>query len=242
MIDFAIRRLRPSDSLEGLTQLLHRAFSELALRGIECQCASQSVARTRERVERGECFIAVSGHQVIGTITLEAVDRHSSISTYRDPATASVHQLAVDPARQGEGIGRSLMAQAIAWAGARRHARLALDTPEGALRQVAWYFDRGFDVVETVHVPGRRYASVVLARQLARSVSNACATTPTSRVSLHSRLAVRGRGRADGLPWTPASAARLPAAQGKVSSSPAAPCEPAEESAARLPAVRPGSA
>ena len=183
MIDFAIRRLRSSDSLDGLTQLLHRAFSELALRGIECQCARQSVARTRERVERGECFIAVSASQVIGTITLEMVDRNSRISTYRDPATVSVHQLAVDPTRQGEGVGRSLIAYAIAWARARRFDRLALDTPEGALRQVAWYFDRGFDIVETAHVPGRRYASVVLAKQLAGSFDNAYAPAPASRRS-----------------------------------------------------------
>lgn len=173
MTAFAIRRLRSSDSLEGLTQLLHRAFSDLASRGIECQCASQSVTRTRERVGRGDCFIAVSASQVIGTVTLEAMDRGSGILTYRDPATASVHQLAVDPARQGEGVGRSLIAHAIAWARARRYDRLALDTPEGALRQVAWYFDRGFDVVETAHVAGRRYASIVLATPLFRDAADA---------------------------------------------------------------------
>ena len=184
MIDFAIRRLRSGDSLDGLTELLHRAFGELALRGIDCQCASQSVARTRERVERGECFIAVSGAQVIGTVTLESADRHSSIPTYRDPATASVHQLAVDPARQGAGVGRSLIAHATAWARARRHGRLALDTPEGAVRQLAWYFDRGFDIVETVHVPGRRYASVVLAKPLAMSAGIAGAGLTVGRTSL----------------------------------------------------------
>ncbi len=112
------------------------------------------------------------------------MDRNSSISAYRDPATASVHQLAVDPARQGEGIGRSLIAHAIAWARARRYDRLALDTPEGALRQVAWYFDRGFDIVETAHVPGRRYASVVLAKRLAKIVNSAYAGAQMSRVSL----------------------------------------------------------
>ena len=184
MIDFAIRRLRSGDSLEGLTQLLHRSFSELTLRGIDCQCASQSVARTRERVERGECFIAVSGARIIGTVTLESSDRHSSIPAYRDPATASVHQLAVDPARQGAGVGRSLIAHATAWARARRYGRLALDTPEGAVRQVAWYFDRGFDIVETTHVPGRRYASVVLAKPLAPFAGMAGAGPASARTSL----------------------------------------------------------
>lgn len=167
MTAFAIRRLRRDDSLADLTGLLHRAFGELALCGIECQSASQSVARTRARLERGDCFIAVSGGDVIGTVTLEDVDHGSSIRTYRDPATASVHQLAVDPARQGEGVGRSLIDCASAWARARRYDRLALDTPAGACRQVAWYLDRGFDRVETVHVPGRRYASLVLAKPVA---------------------------------------------------------------------------
>ncbi len=178
MIDFAIRRLRSGDSLDGLTQLLHRAFGELSKRGIDCQCASQTVARTRERVQRGECFIVVSGGDVIGTITLEHADRGSEIPAYRDCRTASVHQLAVDPARQGEGVGRSLITYAMAWARARRYDRLALDTPEGATRQVAWYFDRGFDIVETVRVHGRRYASLVLAKGLAPPAGDALSRAP----------------------------------------------------------------
>jgi GNAT superfamily N-acetyltransferase len=104
---------------------------------------------------------------MIGTMTLESTDRGSEIPSYREAATASLHQLAVDPARQGAGVGRALIAYAVAWARARRYDRLALDTPESALRQVAWYLDRGFDILERVRVPGRRYASVVLGRQLA---------------------------------------------------------------------------
>lgn len=166
MTDFAIRRLRGGDPLDELTQLLHRAFSGLARQGIACLCASQPVEKTRERAARGECFIAVTGAQIIGTITLEPPDRGAAIVAYRDAATASVHQLAVDPARQGEGIGGSLVAYAAAWASARRYRRLALDTPEGALAQVAWYLERGFDIVEKARVPGRGYGSVVLARRL----------------------------------------------------------------------------
>jgi GNAT superfamily N-acetyltransferase len=166
MTDFAIRRLRSCDSLDALTHVLHRAFEDLARRGIECQCANQSVDRTNDRVKRGECFIAVSGSQMIGTITLEHPDRSSAIEAYRDLATASVHQLAVDPANQGAGVGGALIAYASAWAGARRYERLALDTPQGASREVAWYIGRGFDLAQTVHVLGRRYASVVLTKEL----------------------------------------------------------------------------
>jgi len=166
MTDFAIRRLRCGDPLDELTQLLHRAFTGLAQQGIACQCASQPVEKTRERAARGECFIAVTGATIIGTLTLEPPDRASAIMAYRDGATASVHQLAVDPARQGEGVGGALVAYAAAWASARRYGRLALDTPEAARAQVAWYLERGFDIVEKAHVPGRRYGSVVLARRL----------------------------------------------------------------------------
>jgi GNAT superfamily N-acetyltransferase len=159
--------MRCGDPLDELTQLLHRAFSGLARQGIACQCASQPVEKTRERAARGECFIAVTGAQIIGTITLEPPDRGAAIVAYRDAATASVHQLAVDPTRQGEGVGGALVAYAAAWASARRYRHLALDTPEGALAQVAWYLERGFDVVEKARVPGRGYGSVVLSRRLA---------------------------------------------------------------------------
>ena len=183
MIDFAIRRQRSGDSHEELTSLLHRAFAELACQGIDCESARQSTARTKERVARGECFIAVKGRHMIGTVTLEVADRGALIPTYRDLSTASVHQLAVDPANQGNGVGRSLIGYAAAWASARRFERLAVDTPQSAQRQVAWYVDRGFDVSKTMQVPGRAYASIVLSKTL-----GACLRHVTGRV-VESRFA-----------------------------------------------------
>jgi N-acetylglutamate synthase-like GNAT family acetyltransferase len=90
-----------------------------------------------------------------------------------------VHQLAVDPRRQDEGVGGALVAYACSWARARRFARLALDTPEGALKQIAWYVGRGFDVVDHAQVPGRRHGSVVLAKPLAASLALADARRPS---------------------------------------------------------------
>jgi GNAT superfamily N-acetyltransferase len=166
MIDFAIRRMRPAESFDDVTALLHRAFAELTQQGFECQSAGQTAASTRERALRGECFIAVSGCRVVGTVTLERSCRTSLIEPYCDPSMASIHQLAVDPQAQGNGIGSSLIAHAAAWARARKFDRLALDTPEAALRQVAWYFRQGFDAVDAIQVPGRKYISLVLVKAL----------------------------------------------------------------------------
>ena len=167
MTDLAIRRLAPTDSLDALTSLLHRAFAPLAWRGLNCTCVDQSVATTRERVGLGDCFVAVVGRQVVGTVTLHATDPRAPVARYRDPAVASVHQLAVDPNRQGSGIGRALLHAAEHWTRQRRCLELALDTPAPAEHLRAYYGRQGFEPVEMVQLEGKSYVSVVLSKQIA---------------------------------------------------------------------------
>ncbi len=164
MIDFSIRRLRPGDSLDDLTTLLHRAFAPMGRRGLNCPSVDQTSATTRQRVERGDCFVAVADRQVVGTITLEVCDPFAEIRRYRSPDVASIHQFAVDPAYQGAGIGHALLQVAGAWARARRFSELALDTPARASELRRYYAAQGFEWVGLARLAGRTYASAVMAK------------------------------------------------------------------------------
>jgi GNAT superfamily N-acetyltransferase len=164
MIDFAIRRLQPYDSLDDLTVMLHRAFASLGRLGLNCQCVDQTSATTRQRIERGDGFVAVADRRIVGTITLEVPDPSTSIRRYRAPHVASIHQFAVDPDYQGAGIGHALLQVAATWARARRYAELALDTPALAGELRRYYAGQGFKSVGLVQLAGRTYESVVMAR------------------------------------------------------------------------------
>lgn len=58
-LDVRVRRLRPTDSLNELTALLHRAYAKQVSMGIHGMASHQSPEVTRRRVSRGECFVAV---------------------------------------------------------------------------------------------------------------------------------------------------------------------------------------
>lgn len=161
-----IRRLCPSDSLEALTGLLHRAFAPLGRRGLNCQSVDQGVDTTRERVALGDCFVAVAGENIVGTLTLHGPDPASPVRRYRRATVASIHQFAVEPEYQGGGVGQALLLSAERGAAKAGFLELALDTPQPARHQRAYYGRRGFDEVETVQFEGRRYRSVVLSKAI----------------------------------------------------------------------------
>ncbi len=70
----SLRPLSDGDSLDELTAMLHRAFSRLGQMGLNCTCVDQSVAVTRERIEKGACYVAVCDGRLVGTITLYGPD------------------------------------------------------------------------------------------------------------------------------------------------------------------------
>jgi GNAT superfamily N-acetyltransferase len=181
MIGFAIRRLQPGDSLEELTTLLRRAFASLGRLGLNCTCVDQTVDVTRRRVQLGDCLVAVADRQVVGTATLQGVDRTSPVNWYRHPEVASLHQFAVDPSHQGGGVGRALLRAAEEWARSRRYLQLALDTPEPAAHLRAFYGRRGFMHAETVRHSGKSYVSVVLSKAIDRPATQAASSAWPAR-------------------------------------------------------------
>lgn len=170
MTDLLIRRLAPEDSLQEMTDLLHRAFAPLGRLGLTCGCIAQSAATTAARVARGTCFVALQGRRIVGTVTVERPDPAHECSWYRRPRTASAHQLGVEPGTQHQGCGTQLLAVAERWSAAQGYAEFALDTPRRARHLVDWYRARGFRPVDEVRHAGKRYRSVVLSKPVAAVV------------------------------------------------------------------------
>jgi len=161
-----LRRLKPGDCLEQLTRMLHRAFFPLWEMGIPCSCVNQTTEVTRQRVDRGECFVAVCEERIVGTVTLYAPDAASESQHFRDTRVASLRQLGVDPRFQGKGVGSALLHLAERWARLRGYDQLALDTPKRADHLFDYYQRQGFHVVETLQFSGRPYRSLIFAKSL----------------------------------------------------------------------------
>ena len=167
MTDLLIRRLASEDSLEEITDLLHRAFAPLGRMGLTCGCIAQSAATTAARIARGTCFVALQGRRIVGTVTIERPDPAHEFTWYRRPRTASAHQLGVEPGLQHQGCGTHLLDVAERWSAAQGYEEFALDTPQRAQHLVAWYRAQGFTPVDDVRHAGKRYRSVVLSKPIA---------------------------------------------------------------------------
>ena len=169
MVAASIRTLAASDSLAALTHLLHRAYAPLAAAGLNYTAADQTPDVTAQRIERGECAVALAGDVLVGTITVEGPHSNAGCPWYRQPNVASAHQFAVDPTYQRGGFGSALMEWAEAWAGHRGYTELAVDTAEPASHLVAFYNRRGYRFIEFAQWHGKHYRTVILSKSLAHA-------------------------------------------------------------------------
>lgn len=184
-IDVEIRGLAPGDSLDDLTDLIHRAFEVLAGSGTRCAGADQTAAETARRAGRGQCLLAIRQRRLVGTLTMEAHDPESPCAWYRRPDVGTLHQFAVEPSQQGRGCGSLLLGCAEQWARDQGLRELALETPETAGCLVAYYLSRGFRSVQRWRKQGATYTSLVLSKPVAVGRSN----PPMPWLSPHRRIA-----------------------------------------------------
>jgi len=162
-----LRPLDPSDSLEALTELVHRAYAELAAMGLRYWATHQDVQDTARRAADGECVVAVSGPALVGTLTLMPPDRADGADWYARPEVASFGQFAVEPDRQRAGIGSMLLDWAEVRAAHLGASELALDTAESAHHLIAMYQRRGYRFIDHVDWrPHVNYRSVILSKTL----------------------------------------------------------------------------
>ena len=164
-----IRRLRPDDSIEELTDLLHRAYGSLAVVGLHSIAASQPVDVTRRRIENGECYVGVTPEgRIVATVTFHAPGAAKYDSPWLDrPDVCCFGQFAVEPAIQGTGLGRRLVELCERRTRETGAAELALNTAEPARHLIALYEHLGFRVVEYARWPEVNYRSVVMSKRIA---------------------------------------------------------------------------
>ena len=170
-----LRRLAARDSLDAITELLHRAYAPLAERGLNFTAATQDVATTQRRIAEGQCFVAEQAGRIVGTVTacgpydLNTARWAAPVKAFRDRDTAHFHQFAVEPGMQRRGIGRRLVAACEQWARERGYKRLALDTAEGATELRALYRHLGYVDTDRVQWAGKTYGSVIMDKALDHS-------------------------------------------------------------------------
>lgn len=92
----------------------------------------REVAFVREATN-GELFLAFAGDRLVG-----------SVMVGHDGHRAWMYRIAVDPALRGRGHGRALLAQAEAWAIARRLPKLMLLIREGNEKTMSFYEGLGY--------------------------------------------------------------------------------------------------
>jgi GNAT superfamily N-acetyltransferase len=159
-----VRRLGAGDSLAKLTELLHRAYAPLAAAGLHYVASHQSEAVTAQRIAGKECYVALAGARIVGTILLAPPGRSGGCAYYERPGVATFHQFAVDPEYQGQGVGGLLLNRVELRARELGAAELALDTAEGAHHLIARYERCGYRVVDRVDWEQTNYVSVIMSK------------------------------------------------------------------------------
>jgi ribosomal protein S18 acetylase RimI-like enzyme len=104
------------------------------------------IADVGERASRTTILVAVDDHgRIVGSATLELDGRTEEDDDPLDPDRAHIRMLGIDPAAQGRGAGKALMAACEALAvGAGKH-RMTLHTTERMTVAQAMYRTLGYE-------------------------------------------------------------------------------------------------
>lgn len=162
----AYRRLRPTDDLVALTDLLHQAYAPLAAAGMRFVASHQDVETTRRRIAKGDTVVAVRSGGIVGTIAFADVHATNGSPFYDRPDVASFGQFAVHPACQRQGIGTRLMQRVERSARVMGAAELALDTSERAHGLIAMYQKQGYRFIEFAQWDDVNYRSCIFSKTL----------------------------------------------------------------------------
>lgn len=161
-----IRLWQEGDSVSELTELLHRAYKQLADMGLRFLATHQSDHITLDRISRGKCFLGLIDSKVISAITLYPTSETKGTPWYDRTNVGHFGQFAVEPHLQKHGIGDLMMDHVESVAKEDGITELALDTSEKAEHLIRYYTRRGYRFVEHTQWPDVNYRSVIMTKTL----------------------------------------------------------------------------
>jgi len=162
--DIQIREYLPSDSVSEITKLLHKSYAKLAAMGLIYLAAHQDDETTARRLAKGKTFIAIINNQIIGTISIYGPNKASSVPIYRQDGVFHFGQFAVDPAYQGNGLGRRLYQAIENYCLSQNGTIMALDTSEKAHNLISIYEKWGFKTVAKTKWKTTNFTSVIMTK------------------------------------------------------------------------------
>jgi len=166
-MQFEIRRYLPTDDLDALTDLIHRAYAPHLDSGLRYWGTHQPASDTEKRLTSGLGFVMVIDGRYAGTVVIRPPQPNSAVPLYREAHVYSLSQFCVAPEHKSKGLGRRLHDDAVNAARGMGARTIALDTAKPAIALINLYKAWGYAVVgECDWRPDTNYVSVVMARQL----------------------------------------------------------------------------
>ena len=101
------------------------------------ELADPSMARIKEYLKTGKCFVAKAGNAVVGVMVLE-------MDVSED---TEILNIAVSPPEQGKGIGKLLLRYAEHYAKGQARTKLIIGTGNSSIGQLALYQKEGFEII-----------------------------------------------------------------------------------------------
>ena len=164
--DITIREFQKSDSLDELTDLLHRSYKILADMNLKYVATYQDVSITKKRINKGVCFVAVNNEKIIGTVTYYSPENSVGSLWLEKEGVAHFGQLGVEPDYRNKGIGSLLISHVEKFAQKQGVSELALDTAEPAKHLIDWYEKLGYRFIEHCQWKMTNYRSVIMSKKL----------------------------------------------------------------------------
>jgi GNAT superfamily N-acetyltransferase len=156
------------DSIADVTLLLHRAYGEYVPTGIEFGAATQGADVTRARIETATAtWIASSDGKLVGTfpttITGATIPNRSGT---RVPRWDTSVKFAIEPEKQGCGIGRQLLTAVEERAAKDGKRELSCDTAVDLENLVSFYERMGYCDVGRHRWPHADFETIVRSKTL----------------------------------------------------------------------------